>query len=79
MGRREGPHAQPPPLRADPDPPAPDHVIGSQLVIALTAMTQNLGAVTVLGRCEDLDVVRRLSLVPGNAPAPLLRSLRASW
>jgi hypothetical protein len=45
----------------------------------LTTMTQNLGAVAVLGRCEDLDVVRRLSLVPGNAPAPLLRSLRASW
>jgi hypothetical protein len=54
-------------------------VIGSQLVVALTTMTQNLGAVTVLGRCDDLDVVRRLSLVPRSAPPPVLRSLRASW
>lgn len=72
-------HYQPPPLRADPDPPAPGHVIGSQLVVALTSMTQNLGAVTVLGRCRDLDVVRRLSVAPGGGSAPVLRSLRAIW
>jgi cyclophilin family peptidyl-prolyl cis-trans isomerase len=72
-------HYQPPPLRADPDPPPPGDVIGSQLAIALTAMTQNRGAVTVLGRCDDLDVVRQISLVPPRAPAPVLRALRASW
>ena len=72
-------HYQPPPGRADPRPPPPGHVIGSQLVIALEPMTQNLGAVTVLGRCEDLDVVRRLSTVPRAAPAPVLRTLRPSW
>jgi peptidyl-prolyl cis-trans isomerase A (cyclophilin A) len=72
-------HYQPPPLRADPEPPPPDQVIGSQLVIALTPMTQNLGAVTVLGRCGDADVVRGLSMVPRRAPAPVLRALRASW
>ena len=71
-------HYQPPP-RPDPDAPPPDHVIGSQLVIALVPMTQNLGAVTVLGRCGDLDVVRRLSTAPQDAPAPVLRALRASW
>jgi len=72
-------HYQPPPLRADPNPPPSDHVIGSQLVIALAPMTQNLGAVTVLGRCGDLDVVRRLSTAPQDAPAPVLRALRTSW
>jgi peptidyl-prolyl cis-trans isomerase A (cyclophilin A) len=72
-------HYQPAPGRPDPDPPPPGHVIGSQLVVALSPMTQNLGAVTALGRCGDLDVVRRLSTVPRGAPAPVLRALRASW
>lgn len=70
---------RPAPGRADPDPPAPDHVIGSQIAVALTPMMQNLGAVTVLGRCGDLDVVRSISEVPRVAPAPVLRTLRASW
>ena len=68
-----------PPGRADPDPPAPGQVIGSQLAVALTPMTQNLGAVTVLGHCDDLDVVRKLSEWPREAPPPVLRALRASW
>jgi peptidyl-prolyl cis-trans isomerase A (cyclophilin A) len=72
-------HYQPAPSRADPDPPPPGHVIGSQIAVALTPMTQTLGAVTVLGRCGDLDVVRKLSEVPRGAPPPVLRTLRASW
>jgi peptidyl-prolyl cis-trans isomerase A (cyclophilin A) len=67
------------PGRADPDPPAPGDVIGSQIAVALTPMTQNLGKVTVLCRCGDLDVVRKISEVPRDAPAPVLRTLRASW
>jgi cyclophilin family peptidyl-prolyl cis-trans isomerase len=68
-----------PPRRADPDAPEPNQAIGSQLAIALTPMTNNLGAVTVLGRCGDLDVVRKISEVPSTAPRPALRALRASW
>jgi cyclophilin family peptidyl-prolyl cis-trans isomerase len=71
-------HYQAPP-HPDPDAPPPDHVIGSQLVISLVPLTQNLGAVTVLGRCGDLDVVRRISTVPQGASAPVLRALRTSW
>ena len=71
-------HYQPPP-HPDPDAPPSDHVIGTQLVIGLVPLTQNLGAVTVLGHCDDLDVVRRLSMVPRDAPPPVLRTLRASW
>ena len=70
---------QPAPSRADPNPPPPGQVIGSQLAVALAPMTQNLGKVTVLGRCGDLDVVRKISDAPRAAPAPVLRTLRASW
>jgi peptidyl-prolyl cis-trans isomerase A (cyclophilin A) len=72
-------HYQRPPLREDPNAPAPGEVIGSQLAIALGPVAHNAGAVTVLGRCEDLDVVRQISRVPKGAPAPVLRALRASW
>jgi len=70
-------HYQPPPGRADPAPPAPGQVIGSQFAIALAPMAQNLGAVTVLGRCTDLDVVARLAQSPKTSPPPTLRSVRA--
>jgi cyclophilin family peptidyl-prolyl cis-trans isomerase len=72
-------HYQRPPLREDPDPPPPGQVIGSQLAIALGPVSHNAGAVTVLGHCENLDVVRQISRVPKGAPAPVLRALRASW
>ena len=51
----------PPPNRADPAPPPPGEVIGTQLVIGLTDMSHLAGKVTVLGACEDLDVARRLA------------------
>ena len=70
-------HYQPPPNRRDPHPPPPGHLIGSQFVIALAAMPHLAGMVTVLGQCGDLDVVRVLSRVPRDAPAPMVRSLRA--
>ena len=60
-------------------PPPPGRVIGSQIAVALTPMTQTLGAVTVLGRCGNLDIIQKISEVPRDAPAPVLRALRASW
>jgi peptidyl-prolyl cis-trans isomerase A (cyclophilin A) len=65
---------QPPPGRADPAPPAPGDTIGSQLVIALDDMSHLAGQVTVLGRCKDLDVVRRIATdVASGTPVRLLR------
>jgi peptidyl-prolyl cis-trans isomerase A (cyclophilin A) len=51
----------PPPGRDDPAPPPPDHVIGSQFGILLGDSRHLAGDVTVLGRCADLDVVRRIA------------------
>jgi len=62
----------PAPNRVDPDPPPPGQVIGSQLVITLRPMQHLAGQLPVIGRCADLDVVRRLSLA---ADAPVLRRL----
>jgi len=50
-----------PPNRVDPSPPPPGDVIGTQLVLGLTDMSHLAGKVTVLGACEDLEVVRRIS------------------
>jgi peptidyl-prolyl cis-trans isomerase A (cyclophilin A) len=62
----------PAPNRVDPNPPPPGHVIGSQLVITLRPMPHLAGELPVIGRCADLDVVRRLSLA---AEPPVLRRL----
>jgi len=50
-----------PPGRADPSPPPLGHVIGSQFAITLVDMRHLAGQVSVIGRCQDLDVVRRIS------------------
>jgi peptidyl-prolyl cis-trans isomerase A (cyclophilin A) len=63
----------PPPGRRDPNPPPEGHVHGSQFVIALRPMTHVLGSATVLGRCENLDVVRAIAAAQ---EAPSLRSIR---
>jgi peptidyl-prolyl cis-trans isomerase A (cyclophilin A) len=72
-------HYQPPPFRRDPEAPPADQVIGSQFVVALVPMTQNLGQVTVLGRCADLERVERLSTTAPGTAAPLLRAVDVSW
>jgi peptidyl-prolyl cis-trans isomerase A (cyclophilin A) len=51
----------PPPYRADPSPPPPGDVVGSQVVLALVSMEHLAGAVTVLGRCDDLPVLARIA------------------
>jgi len=51
----------PPPMRRDPSPPPPGHVVGSQFVVALGSMQHLAGRVTVLGHCDDLDVVGRIA------------------
>lgn len=52
---------QAPPNRVDPEPPPPGQTIGSQFAIGLTDMSHLAGEVTVLGQCEDLDVVARIA------------------
>jgi peptidyl-prolyl cis-trans isomerase A (cyclophilin A) len=52
---------QPAPNRADPEPPPPGHVIGSQFVITLTDMSHLAGKVSVIGECQDLPVVARIA------------------
>jgi peptidyl-prolyl cis-trans isomerase A (cyclophilin A) len=59
----------PPPGRADPAPPPPGHVLGSQFVIALTDMSHLAGQVSVIGRCADLEVVRGLAARLGASVA----------
>jgi peptidyl-prolyl cis-trans isomerase A (cyclophilin A) len=67
----------PAPGRADPNPPPPGHVIGSQFVITLVNMRHVAGQVTVIGRCQDLDVVRRISQLVGDEHARVgLRRIR---
>jgi peptidyl-prolyl cis-trans isomerase A (cyclophilin A) len=51
----------PAPGRADPDPPPPGHVLGSQFVVALTDMSHLASQVSVLGRCRDLETVDRIA------------------
>lgn len=63
----------PPQNRPDPNPPAPGQVIGSQFAITLRASTHLAGQLPVVGRCRNLDVVRRLSLAKHT---PVLKRLR---
>ena len=66
-----------PPGRADPSPPPPGHVIGSQFAITLVDMRHLAGQVSVIGRCQDLDVVRRISQwVGGSHERVVLRRIR---
>jgi cyclophilin family peptidyl-prolyl cis-trans isomerase len=51
----------PPPYRTDPNPPPPGSVLGSQFFITLTDMSHLAGKVSVLGRCQPLDVVGALA------------------
>jgi peptidyl-prolyl cis-trans isomerase A (cyclophilin A) len=61
-----------PPNRKDPTPPPPGDVLGSQFAVLLTSMPHLAGGLTVLGRCEDLDVVGRIA--QNAAPErPMLR------
>lgn len=57
---------QPPPGRDDPDPPPRGHVLGSQFAVLLTDMHHLASSVSVLGRCEDLDLARRIALDVGH-------------
>lgn len=61
----------PPPDRADPHPPPPGDVIGSQFAIALQDMSHLAGQVTVIGTCSDLDVVRRITNVVATKERPV--------
>jgi cyclophilin family peptidyl-prolyl cis-trans isomerase len=63
----------PPPMRRDPNPPPAGHVVGSQFVIGLVSMVHLAGHVTVLGTCEDLDVVARIADRREAPPAVLDR------
>jgi len=65
---------QAPPNRADPSPPPPGNVIGSQFVVALTDMHHLAGQVTVIGACRDLATARDIaSRVARNEPVRLVR------
>jgi len=66
---------RPPKNRLDPNPPPPGKVIGSQFAITLRASTHLAGQLPVVGRCRDLEVVRRLSLAKHE---PILKRLRAT-
>ena len=61
-----------PPNRQDPHPPPKGHVIGSQFAITLRPMTHLAGELPVVGRCQDLDVVKKLSLA---SDTPILKRL----
>ena len=50
-----------PPNRQDPNPPPKGHVIGSQFAITLRPMLHLAGDLPVVGRCQDLNVVTKLS------------------
>lgn len=50
-----------PPGRADPRPPPPGHVLGSQFAVLLTPMPHLVGQLSVIGHCEDLELGRRLA------------------
>ena len=50
-----------PPGRADPHPPPPGRVPGSQFVIALGDMSHLATQVSVLGRCRDLQTLNRIA------------------
>lgn len=64
-----------PPNRVDPSPPPPGHVHGSQIAIGIAPLPHLAGTATVLGECEDLDVLRAVSRRPRDQRARL-RSLR---
>jgi peptidyl-prolyl cis-trans isomerase A (cyclophilin A) len=66
---------RPPENRPDPAPPPPGEVIGSQFAITLRASTHLAGQLPVVGRCSDLDVVRRLSRAKHD---PILKHLRVT-
>jgi cyclophilin family peptidyl-prolyl cis-trans isomerase len=51
----------PPPGRADPHPPPAGHVLGSQFAVLLTAMPHLAGELSVIGRCGDLPLAKRLA------------------
>jgi peptidyl-prolyl cis-trans isomerase A (cyclophilin A) len=68
----------PPPGRPDPDPPPPEHVIGSQFGFTLADMRHLAGQVTVLGSCENLDVVGRIADRVAHGERPLLARVRIS-
>lgn len=62
-----------PPGRVDPAPPAPGDVHGSQFAITLGDMRHLAGTVTVLGKCQDLDVVARVAEARASGKEPLLK------
>jgi cyclophilin family peptidyl-prolyl cis-trans isomerase len=51
----------PPPGRADPHPPPPGHVLGSQFALLLTDMSHLAGQTTVIGHCADLTIAAALA------------------
>jgi peptidyl-prolyl cis-trans isomerase A (cyclophilin A) len=65
----------PPPHRADPNPPPPGHVLGSQFAVTLTDMSHLTGRVTVLGQCDNLETVAAIARAfkQGGARPRLIR------
>ena len=68
----------PPPGRRDPAPPPPGHVVGSQFGITLAPMPHLRGAVTVLGACAGLEVVRAIAHVADRRARPRLLAVRVA-
>jgi len=63
----------PPPNREDPKPPPAGHTIGSQFAVTMTNMAHLAGTVTVLGRCDGLDIARTIARAHERGEAPVLR------
>lgn len=65
-----------PPLREDPSPPPPGHLMGSQFAVTLVPMPHLAGQVTVLGRCRELSTVRTIAASEAPDERPRLRRIR---
>ena len=55
-----------PPGRIDPQPPPKGLVLGSQFAVLLSAMPHLAGQLSVIGRCNDLQVAQRIADDIGN-------------
>jgi peptidyl-prolyl cis-trans isomerase A (cyclophilin A) len=51
-----------PPGRADPRPPPPGQLLGSQFALLLIPMPHLVGLLSVIGHCDDLALAKRLSI-----------------
>ena len=66
-----------PPGRTDPNPPPPGQVLGSQFALLLIPMPHLVGLVSVIGRCENLELAKQLSIdIAEHHTARTLREVR---